>query len=121
MNKSPADFLISLQRMQTQVDFFISRGEAEDFESFNGNLELLKNSWLTEYNFLSVELRSRIVELSGLRVEEKKRKHSWLSSISAFGIGASQQFTVDELREDIRQLRGQLASIEFVFKSIIEK
>ncbi|MDH4473147.1 MAG: hypothetical protein QE487_11115 [Fluviicola sp.] len=106
--------------MQAQVDFLISRGEAEDFESFNDSLDRLKNNWLTEYNFLSLELRSRIVDLSGLKVEEKQRKHSWWSGINAFGINASQQFTVDELREDIRLLRGQLASIEFLFKSTIE-
>ena len=121
MSKSTADFLISLQRMQAQVDFLINRGEFEDFVSFNGNLDRLKDSWLTEYDFLSFELRNRIIELNVLKVDEKKRKHSWWSGISAFGINTSQQFTADELREDVRPIRGQLASIEFVFKSTLEK
>jgi hypothetical protein len=114
--KNQPDFLVTVRRMIAQIDYLLQNGEVADFEAFNRNLDLMKARWL-EYPDLSTDIQIRIQELPSLNVDARRTKHSWWSGISVFGIGASERFTVDDLREEIRPVRGMLSSIEFLFIS----
>lgn len=111
------DFLTTLGRLQKQVEWLCSNGMAEDFHSFNDSLKRMRESWLSDYPELTDAIRERIIELAPIEIEAKQVKHSWWSTINVLGIGVSEEFTNDDLRESIRPLRGQLAAIEFLYRS----
>lgn len=111
------DFLTSITRLQKQVDWLLSNGSPEDFHAFNDALKRMRESWLYDYPELTDEMKERIIELAPIAVEEKQAKHSWWSLVNVFGMSASEQFTLDDLKDAIRPVRGQLASIEFLYRS----
>ena len=114
MSETP-DFVLTLQRMQSQIDFLIEQGRDATWFSFNEYLLEVKHYWL-EKERLSDDLRGRITALEPLKVLQKERRYSGLRRFLLFGDSAADKFVKDELNKELIHLRNQLASIEFIYK-----
>lgn len=115
MSETP-DFVLTVQRMQSQIEYLLNRHEIEELEPFNALLLQMKHHWL-EVEKLSPNLRGRVEALGVMKVAQKRMKYSWLSRFGgAFGPSVAEQFTVSDLHNHLRDVRNQLASIEFIYK-----
>ena len=111
------NFLSELNRSQQYVQYLLDNAETDELISFNDYLALTKSKWLSLE--LPENLKSRLSEIRSLTTEEKRLKHSWWNAITVFGSYMSEEMTKQDLKDQLREIRGQLASIEFLYREIV--
>jgi hypothetical protein len=110
------DFLSELNRSQQYVQYLLDKAEMEELDAFNGYILLTKDKWLSLD--LPEELKLRIEAIGLLQIDIKRLKHSWWGLIS-FGGHVSEELAKDELKGQLRVIRGQLASIDFLYRELL--
>jgi hypothetical protein len=111
------EFLSDLNRSQQYVQYLIDKAEMDELDTFNSYLALTKDKWLSLK--LPDALRTRVSELRPLQTEEKRLKHSLWKAITVFGGYMADEMAKQELKDQLRGIRGQLASIEFLYREIV--
>jgi hypothetical protein len=107
-------FLSELNRAQQYIRHLIENGEMEELCAFNGYLGPTLDQWCQLA--LPPAIHSRIAAIRPLEVEKQKQKHFWWSLVAWFGFYMSEEMAKDDLKNQLRTVRGQLASIEFLYK-----
>jgi hypothetical protein len=109
------EFLSELNRTQQYIHYLVEKAEMEELNGFNRYMSIALQKW-NELP-LSDEITSRFAEIRPLEVENKKLKHSWWHIVS-YGSYMAEEMAKDDLKNQLRQIRGQLASIEFLYKDL---